>query len=191
MNFLYNIIMEPLLPIQEKQLFYKFLNNAKYYLEYGSGGSTYQASIRPNIKKIVSVESDKLWYNKIKTLIKNKLRYYYVELNAKPNTFGHPINASTAMMEYYPSIIKRYRINLFDLILIDGRFRVACALICHNYINNNCIVIVDDIGDRPYYNEIYNYYNKIEQAGRMIAFKKKPNILPSNELIKKYINDPR
>jgi hypothetical protein len=186
--------MEPLLPIKEKQLFYKYLNNANNYLEYGSGGSTYQASIRPNIKMIVSVESDKLWYNKLKTIIKNKFRYYYIELNAKPNTFGHPFNASFAMMEYYPSVIKKYKKYQFDLILIDGRFRVACALICYNYINNNSIVIVDDIKDRPYYNEIYNYYDKIEEAGRMVVFKKKMKPVhnsPSIELIKKYICDPR
>jgi protein O-GlcNAc transferase len=186
--------MEPLLPIKEKQLFYKYLNNARYYLEYGSGGSTYQASIRPNITKVVSVESDKSWYDTINKIIKNKLRYYFVDLNALPNTFGYPVNASPAMMEYYPSIIKRYKKNQFDLILIDGRFRVACALICYDYIDNNCKVIVDDIGNRPHYNEIYNYYDKIDGVGRMFVFKKKQNRVknsPSDELIKKYINDPR
>ncbi len=186
--------MEPLLPIKEKELFYKYLKNARNYLEYGSGGSTYQASIAPNIKNIVSVESDKLWYHKMNDLIKDKLKYYYIELNARPNTYGFPINAEPIMMEKYSSIIKKYKKYQFDLILIDGRFRVACALICHSYINNNCKVIVDDIKDRPYYNEIYNYYDKIEEAGRMVVFIKKQNKLnntPSNELIKKYIYDPR
>ena len=36
----------------DKRIFYKYLDNANYYFEYGSGGSTYQASIRNNIKKI-------------------------------------------------------------------------------------------------------------------------------------------
>jgi hypothetical protein len=184
--------MEPLLQSNEKELFYKHLNNAKNYLEYGSGGSTYQASIRSNIKIIVSVESDKLWYNKLIQIINNKnFIYNYIELNAKPNTYGHPVNASPIMMEAYSSKIKKYKKKLFDLILIDGRFRVACALVCHNYIDNNCKVIVDDIENRPHYNEIYNYYNKIEQAGRMVVFKKKPHKIPSIELIKKYICDPR
>ncbi len=183
--------MEPLLPIKEKQLFYKYLKTARNYLEYGSGGSTFQASIRPNIKNIVSVESDKLWYDKINGLIKNKLKYYYIELNSKPNSFGHPVNASPTMMEKYSSVVKKYKKNKFDLILIDGRFRVACALICHDYINNNCKVIVDDIGDRPHYNEIYNYYDKIDEAGRMVVFKKNSTKIPSDEIIKKYIYDPR
>ena len=37
-------------------MFYKYLNNTSVYFEYGSGGSTYQASTRKNIKKIYSVE---------------------------------------------------------------------------------------------------------------------------------------
>jgi hypothetical protein len=43
----------------DKEMFYKHLDNSKIYFEYGSGGSTYQASIRNNIIKIYSVESDK------------------------------------------------------------------------------------------------------------------------------------
>lgn len=41
--------------------FYKYLYNTNVYFEYGSGGSTYQASIRKNIKTIYSVESDISW----------------------------------------------------------------------------------------------------------------------------------
>ena len=52
------------------QMFYKYLDNCTNYLEFGSGGSTYQASIRKNIKKIISFESDKDWFLKLKNEIK-------------------------------------------------------------------------------------------------------------------------
>ena len=35
----------------DKKMFYKYLDNTNVYFEYGSGGSTYQASIRKNITK--------------------------------------------------------------------------------------------------------------------------------------------
>ena len=35
----------------DKNMFYKYLDKATHYLEYGSGGSTYQASLRNNLKK--------------------------------------------------------------------------------------------------------------------------------------------
>jgi len=53
--------MEPHLSKNDKKIFYKYLDNANVYFEYGSGGSTYQASIRKNIKTIYSVESDITW----------------------------------------------------------------------------------------------------------------------------------
>lgn len=49
-------------------MFYKYLNKSKNYFEFGSGGSTYQASIINNIQNIISIESDKEWYD---LLIKN------------------------------------------------------------------------------------------------------------------------
>ncbi len=190
-NFI-NPPIEPMLPPLEKALYYKYLDKATNYLEYGSGGSTYNAVLRNNIKKIVSVESDKDWYNKMNKMINNsKLIYKYIELNAKPNNYGNPENVSFNVMKLYPSVVEEYKDIKFDLILIDGRFRVACALICFKYIDNNCFVIVDDIIGRDYYNEIYNYYDKIESAGRMVVFKKKNINNPSDILINKYISDPR
>jgi hypothetical protein len=64
--------MEPWLSTNDKILFYKYLEKISGYFEYGSGGSTYQASIRNNIKKIYSVESDLAWYNKTKNSIKHQ-----------------------------------------------------------------------------------------------------------------------
>ena len=58
--------MEPMLSKQDKAMFYRHLDRTRVYFEYGSGGSTYQASIRPNIKKIYSVESDIEWQTKLK-----------------------------------------------------------------------------------------------------------------------------
>ena len=36
------------------KIIYKYLDKATVYFEYGSGGSTYQASIRDNIKEYIS-----------------------------------------------------------------------------------------------------------------------------------------
>jgi 16S rRNA G966 N2-methylase RsmD len=190
--------MEPLLPNEEKNTFYKYLDKSINYLEYGSGGSTIQALSRKNIKNIVSVESDKEWHNMILEIYKNNNNlnknnnfiYFYVELNALPNTYGYPINASYNNMKQYANTIENIKDIKFDLIFIDGRFRVACALYCLKHIDNNCIVIVDDIVGRDYYNIIYDYYTVIETIGRMVVLKKK-NILPDNSILQQYTNDPR
>ena len=74
--------MEPQLAINDKIMFYKYLDKSKIYFEYGSGGSTYQASIRNNIIKIYSVESDMKWYNILQDKIKSdKFTYFYNEMD--------------------------------------------------------------------------------------------------------------
>lgn len=45
--------MEPQLSKNDKKLFYKYLDNVNVYFEYGSGGSTYQASIRKISKPFI------------------------------------------------------------------------------------------------------------------------------------------
>lgn len=60
--------LKPHLSENDIKMFYDLLNKSNVYFEYGSGGSTYQASIRNNIKKIYSVESDKNWQIKLKNL---------------------------------------------------------------------------------------------------------------------------
>ena len=57
-------------------MFYRHLKNIDVYFEYGSGGSTYQASIRENIKTIYSVESDIQWQKKLKQIYKIWIKFY-------------------------------------------------------------------------------------------------------------------
>ena len=56
-----------------------------------TGGSTYQASIRKNIKNIYSVESDITWQKKLKeTIINPNINYIYNEMDTHPSNWGHP-----------------------------------------------------------------------------------------------------
>ena len=61
--------MEPWFGKNDKKMFYKYLKNTNVYFEYGSGGTTYQAGILNNIKKIYSVESDIQWQDKLKKVL--------------------------------------------------------------------------------------------------------------------------
>jgi hypothetical protein len=124
---------EPLFSSNDKEMFYKYLNNSTYYLEYGNGGSTFQASIRNDIKKIISVESDIDWFNKLKEIIstpdEERFNFHYIDMKTLPNTWGYPgPNSNQNDWIKYSNIVKTLDNDLLsklDLILIDGRFRVA------------------------------------------------------------------
>jgi hypothetical protein len=55
------------LKINDQALFYSYLDRSAHYLEFGSGGSTYQACLRPNVQSIISVESDIRWIDMLKS----------------------------------------------------------------------------------------------------------------------------
>ena len=83
--------MEPHFGKVDIKMYYNYLNKANVYFEFGSGGSTYQACMKLNIKKVYSVESDLNWYNKVKKIINsNKLSSILVDLNCEPNKWGNP-----------------------------------------------------------------------------------------------------
>lgn len=175
--------MKPHLGVNDETMFYKYLDKSKVYFEYGSGGSTYQASIRLNINKIYSVESDKEWQNKLQEIIKsNNITYFFNEMKTLPNSWGYPgPNSSIEQHKNYSNhirnITKEEQENI-DLVFIDGRFRVACCLKCFDIINSDAVIAFDDFLNRTEYHIVLNFYNIIERTtdNRMVILQKKQNI---------------
>lgn len=185
--------LEPHLSKNDKEMFYRYLKNVNVYFEYGSGGSTYQASIRKNIRTIYSVESDILWQKKLKQIIKNSnINYIYNDMDTQPCTWGNPGKNSTDIQKinYSNHIRKLTKMeqDSIDLVFIDGRFRVACCLKCYDIIKDNCLIAFDDFLDRPHYHIVLDYFDIIEKTkdNRMVILKKKKNLNIPKELIKIY-----
>jgi hypothetical protein len=186
--------MIPELGANDIKMFYRYLDKATVYFEYGSGGSTYQVSLRPNIQKIYTVESDKTWMNKLNSIIKNntKITYIYNEMGTKPHTWGYPSRRCLkSNLINYSEHIRNLGIeerSKIDLVMIDGRFRVACCLKCFDIINDGCFIAFDDFLNRKKYHIILVYYEIVEKTEdkRMVILRKKKNISIPDELIKKY-----
>lgn len=185
--------MIPELGANDIKMFYRYLDKATVYFEYGSGGSTYQANLRPNIQKIYTVESDKTWMNKLNSLINNKkITYIYNDMGTKPRTWGYPSKKCVkSNLINYSEHIRNLSVeerSKIDLVMIDGRFRVACCLKCFEVINDDCYIIFDDFLHRKKYHIILNYYDIIEKTEdkRMVILRKKKNISIPDDLIKNY-----
>ena len=120
----------PEIPIINYDAIVIFKNIAKIkpsVLEYGSGFSSIWWSKRAN--KIVTVESDKFWYQKIRSKLDDL------------NKADIHISYVTAM-EKYVSVGKN---QLFDLIIIDGLYRGQCLeyALKHN-THKDTIIYLDD-----------------------------------------------
>lgn len=119
--------------------------------EWGSGNSTlFWANYA---KKIISVEHNLDWYEKMKGLVPEKVRIEYRALE-----YGG---------DYCKAILGEP--EKFDIVLIDGRDRVRCAQNCVDRIKENGIIIWDN-SDREYYEEGYQYlksrgFKQLELSG--------------------------
>jgi hypothetical protein len=79
-----------------------------------------------------------------------------------------------------------------DLILIDGRFRVACMLECLTHLDDQSATICfDDYFDRECYTVVERFADMVDRAGRMAFFRKKPDmdLRACNEVLKEHYGE--
>lgn len=80
------------------------------------------------------------------------------------------------------------KLSKLDLVLIDGRYRVASLLKLYNFISDDCIILFDDFLNRDIYHIVLDYYTIIEKGknNRMVVMVKKSGLSVKKELIKEY-----
>ncbi|MGY6269841.1 O-linked N-acetylglucosamine transferase family protein [Achromobacter denitrificans] len=154
------------------------LRCAKVFLEYGSGGSSVLASGYP-LTRIYSVDSDRSFLravaDKVKATGAPEDRYLPIFADIGPTkAWGYP--ASMAKAALWPRYVGEVwnamadRDETPDLILIDGRFRVASFLISALMAPAGCVILFDDYFDRAAYHVVERFIAPRRSAGRMAEF---------------------
>ena len=118
----------------------KLTKNIRVF-EWGSGNSTLFWS--QYVGSVVSVEHDLKWYERMKEIVPNNVKLKYCKLE-----YGG---------EYCKKILDEK--EKFDIILIDGRDRVNCALNSIEHLNERGIIIWDDT-QREAYQDGYEFIKK-------------------------------
>lgn len=177
----------------EKEKLIEKFNKAISYLEYGAGESTVLASNSKRIKKINSIETISYWIDHVSPKInyENKdIKIDYIDINSNINYYAYPIDESKK--ENWPVYQQSSKDKIFDLCLIDGRFRVATFLYSYIHAPINCCLMIHDY-KRTHYHEIESVIKKHSQIDTLGIFYKneKPNIAKILQIIEKYTNDPR
>lgn len=158
-------------------LFKMHLEKTMAYLEYGSGGSTVLAA-EMGVKQIHSIDSDAGFLAAVQEKIAetgspSSVIAYPVDIG-RTKEWGQPDEPTAA--NRWP----RYCVAAWgkllsegiqpDLILIDGRFRVACFLASLLLAKPGTIILFDDYFDRPNYHVVEKYLKPSARAGRMAEF---------------------
>lgn len=183
--------------------FEQTLRESSFYLEYGSGGSTVLAARLK--KQFISVDSDKYFLRAVQKKIgklspEQMLIHSDIGLNGP---WGIPIfkaktEARLLRWRKYPEVpwraIFANDLGLPDLVMIDGRFRVACALTCLKYLKDSprAIMLVDDYTNRPHFKIIEKFAALDGVVGRMAIFRAKSyGERKLNECLSQYWSDWR
>jgi len=167
----------------ELSILHTQMNSATRFLEFGAGASTLYAASVPTIQQIDSVESSESFINE----------------NLKPNPviseaisagklFFHVIDIGRTWLWGYPmGLCKKhqwpnYSLSIFskksehDLVLIDGRFRVACTLNCILKTPEDCKIIIHDFWNRSDYKIVLPFLETKAKADTLGLFEKKEGI---------------
>jgi hypothetical protein len=156
-------------------------------LEYGSGGSTVLAAEMPG-KTIFSVESDASWAAGLLAWFDENPPASTVHLHAvdigPTGDWGMPINQrGWRRYHHYPlSVWDRADFIHPDVVLIDGRFRLACLLTVLHRTTRPVTVLFDDFRDRPVYHRAEMLVQPSSLIGRMARFDLVPRNLAPTDL---------
>lgn len=193
---------EILLPRMDKmglQCFQEKIRSSKCFLEYGCGGSTVFACNTPGVEIVISCESDEKWSNKIIGMLKDKtinVHVHHADIG-EVGAWGKPkkIQGPEVNMRYIDGPWKIAQENDYrpDLVLIDGRFRVASFLSSIMYAELGSIILFDDYKDRDHYHVVEQYCPIESRYGRMAVFKLDVRSDPDelSDRIKAYACDAR
>lgn len=172
--------MELSLPPAEAQfLSDSYAKGSNHIIEYGTGGSTVLA-LRNKSNTVIGVDTDKNWLDAVDREISRMPvhgKFYPLHIDLGPTgPWGYPTQQDLRTVKNYPKYAlepwsEAMKSSLIpNLVLIDGRFRVACLIASLLLCQSDTIVMFDDYTDRPPYQVVEKVIKPADIIGRMAVF---------------------
>lgn len=192
----FTIPEQPHMTDSERELFKKYLSQANEYYEFGAGGSTVWAVERGLVAH--GIESDLKWVMALREKLGENCQTKFVDIGPTGD-WGYPTSLLYAdRFPHYSKAIWNYELP-FDLILVDGRFRVACVLSSVEYLlakhpnPTTAYIFIHDFWNRQNnYSAVLDFLECVEQSESAGVFKIKDRLVLSEvqEAWEKYAKNP-
>jgi hypothetical protein len=147
--------LQPSMTAKEQTLFLSFLRCSKRYLEFGTGGSTVWAAKHVS-QSVISVDSSQEWQRKVaQSCAMNGAAMVpsLVHVDCGPvGDRGYPLDETfkARWPEYFSAVWERPEAAMSDLVLVDGRFRVASFISALLHCSSAASVMFHDFDREPY-----------------------------------------
>jgi hypothetical protein len=200
----FDVPTEPHFDPESTAYFREQLAKVRNYLEYGSGGSTVLAN--KMVTNLVSVDSDANLLGDVQRKLEEhdqramtKLIHVNIGLTEHWGmpVFTKPTRRRLRRWDRYVRAPWRYFRTIGqqpDLILVGGRFRVACVLESLLSLSplSQTQILLDDYVDRPWY-DVVEQFADMELAGRMAILRPRRLLdrIQVRRLVRQYCADPR
>ena len=179
-------LLTPHMTAKETALLASLCHDGCNVLEFGCGGST-QFFFEQGALHVVSVESDPDWIremrqNPVTGYFLRKKRWWPQYADIGPvKKWGYPINAtpSPGWSQYHQTIWDTLPYDRPDIVLIDGRFRVAC--LCQALLrekHGSPLVVVHDFWERDCYHIVLALCEIVAKADSMAVLRKGESATP-------------
>jgi hypothetical protein len=159
----------------------RLLRRSKKVLEYGCGGSTVFAASLEHCH-ILGVESDLAWLRKVEAqpVVRDGItagRIVLKHANIGPTAeWGVPSDGTSRYLWSRYGELPWTQRSDYDLIFVDGRFRVACIL--HSVLRapSDALIAVHDFWVRPEYHVVLPFLEWKETTKTLGVFRKRSKI---------------
>lgn len=160
---------------------------ADVILEYGCGGSTAMAADMPD-KTIFSVESSRVFSKALRAFFEQSQPpslplVHHVNIGPTKKWGSPTDNSGFRRYHLYP--MRVWDLPEFkhpDVILVDGRFRVACVFTAMMRCTRETTLLFDDYDHRTSYREVEDFLERQETRGNMARFTVKPHQFAPEDL---------
>lgn len=178
----------PSMPDEEAAYVRETYKAGRVILEYGSGGTTRVAAQMPG-KLIFSVESDLLWALNLQGELDgartaSPVTVYHCDIG-ETGMWGRPILSETNWRLFHRYALDIWQEPFFrapDVVLIDGRLRMACLASVMLYTDRPVTVLFDDYAPRPLYHLVERLIAPVQMIGRMARFDIVPDMIAKTDM---------
>lgn len=175
-------LARPAMHPKELAMLTALMSRSHHLLEFGAGGSTTLA-LKLGVSKVIAVESDTIWIERLRAdeaaaraICEGRLQLLHADIGPI-STLGAPATGDT--QEKWPAYAARpwalVDREALDLVLIDGRFRAACALHSVLRVRPQTIIAIHDFWNRSEYHSVLPFLDEIARCDRLGVFQPKIN----------------